>query len=367
MLISLDRVLILTLSALIDRGYYHQWTLPPLRFLYFNLAQSLATFYGRNDWHYYLSQGFPLLTTTLLPFTAVGVWRVLQPTSAQGSFRSGTLTSSILQQLAIITVSVPLPLSLISHKEVRFIYPLLPSLHILAAGPFSIFLFPTHRSSFSRGLRRILLALFVIASLAMAAFSTKYHQPASLDVLSYLRNEHIFHYLTQPPSTAPLPLADSTMTVGFLMPCHSTPWRSHLVFPSIKAWALSCEPPVNLNASEKATYLDEADIFYLDPWKFLSENLGKPPKGNEKVRGDALGKELGTEKRVEGERWAWDGKEGRKIWPEYVVFFEALMPVLEEYLIGSAYRECWRGWNSYAHDDWRRKGDIVVWCLRGTG
>ena len=32
-------------------------------------------------------------------------------------------------------------------------------------------------------------------------------------------------------------------------------------------------------------------------------------------------------------------------------------------LQGSGYGECWRGFNSHWHDDWRRKGDVVVWCL----
>ena len=287
-------------------------------------------------------------------------------TFASNLSKSSILASSILRQLALIVVIVPLPLSLISHKEIRFMYPLLPPLHILAATPFSKSLSPPPRPSPSQGLRRILLGLFLSASLGIAAFATKFHQPAPLNVLNYLRNEHISHYLTQPPLKAHLPQADSTMTVGFLMPCHSTPWRSHLVFPSIKAWALSCEPPVNMNASEKASYLDEADVFYLDPGEFLSKNLGEAPKGKGTIGEDVLVKELGVKNKREGERWAWDGTEGRKMWPEYLVFFEALAPVLEEHMDGSAYSECWRGWNSYAHDDPRRKGDILVWCLRGT-
>ncbi|KAI4236231.1 MAG: hypothetical protein LQ352_008026, partial [Teloschistes flavicans] len=60
--------IVLAASAVVDRLYYQQWTFPPLRFLYFNLAQSLSVHYGRNDWHYYLSQGYPLLLTTFLPF-----------------------------------------------------------------------------------------------------------------------------------------------------------------------------------------------------------------------------------------------------------------------------------------------------------
>ena len=62
---------------------------------------------------------------------------------------------------------------------------------------------------------------------------------------------------------------------------------------------------------------------------------------------------------------AWDGGEGAKAWPDYLLFFGALEDVLGGVLRGSAYRECWRGWNSWGHDDRRRRGDVVVWCLRG--
>jgi phosphatidylinositol glycan class B len=54
---------------------------------------------------------------------------------------------------------------------------------------------------------------------------------------------------------------------------------------------------------------------------------------------------------------------GRKAWPHELVFFEQLEPVLKEVLKGTRYRECWRGFNSHVHDDWRRVGDVIVWCL----
>jgi len=158
------------------------------------------------------------------------------------------------------------------------------------------------------------------------------------------------------------------MTVGFLMPCHSTPWRSHLVFSGIKAWALGCEPPVGLKANERGYYLDEADRFYAGPIRFLNHELGKAPQAK---RSGFLGFGLqesgsipGNQVQQPGETEPWDGKLGRMRWPEYVAFFGQLEPVMQTVLKGSQYRECWRGWNSWGHDDWRRKGDIVVWCTR---
>ena len=273
----------------------------------------------------------------------------------------------------MIIILVPSVLSFISHKEVRFVYPILPLLHTLAAVPFTTFFLPGVSLAIPRTsqltAKRLLLAFLLIINIVIAIGTTTMHQTAPLTVMTYLRSQHATYYLSQPPSGFPRP-APSTMTVGFLMPCHSTPWRSHLVYPSMKAWALTCEPPVNMNASARTRYLDEADQFYADPKRFLAKTLGTPPLskkpriswfswfGSRKRSNNGLGKEA----MVEAE--AWDGREGRKSWPEYLVFFEQMEPTMKEVLMGSSYHDCWRGWNSWAHDDWRRRGDMLVWCLR---
>ena len=184
-------------------------------------------------------------------------------------------------------------------------------------------------------------------------------------MMDYLRHEHEQHYLTQPPAGSLITQADTSMTVGFLMPCHSTPWRSHLVHPSIKAWALGCEPPVNLDVATRASYVDEADQFYANPKKSLDDKLGKPPTRKTLLGGKAAKKGLGLNGQLDGVG-ALDGKLGRKLWPDYLVFFEQLEPVLRDVTKDSGYMPCWRGWSSWFHDDWRRKGDVVVWCVRGS-
>ena len=364
--------LVLIISAMFDRIFYRQWTFPPMRFLYFNIAQSLAVFYGRNRWDYYLSEGLPLLLTTYIPFGILGLYRAFQVRSPDLPERSQTLSIFIRRQLGLVSLLVPFVLSFISHKEVRFIYPLLPVLHVLAAAPFTDFFLlavspvsPIRNETRSH-LKVLALGMLVGINILIGFFATQYHQPGPLSVLAYLRHEHQQHYLTQPPATAHIARADTTMIIGFLMPCHSTPWRSHLVHPDIKGWALGCEPPVNLNSSEHEGYLDEADQFYADPERFLKTTLGRPPPHRKGVFGTKSAQHgLGMDKAQLGEEQAWDGKPGRKMWPEYLVFFEALEPSLKHIMKDSGYSECWRGWNSYFHDDWRRKGDIIVWCLHG--
>ena len=315
------------MSCLADRLYYQTWTFPPFRFLYFNIAQSLSIFYGRNDWHYYISQGLPLLLTTALPFGLLGVWRTLHG----GHF--------IRLQLAITILFVTLALSLISHKEVRFIYPVLPALHIITAEALVSMIYPPQHTPTPsphnrtapriRKLWKFILSILVAINILIAFYTTLIHQSGVISVLTYLRKEHESR--------------NTNTTIGFLMPCHSTPWRSHLVHPSIHAWALTCEPPVNLPPAARAAYLDEADIFYADPSLFLHTRFAPPPLLGEKIRGSAE----------------------QRQWPDFIVFFEQLQPVMVDILTGSGHVECWRGFNSHWHDDWRRKGDVLVWCLRG--
>ncbi|KAJ5514388.1 GPI mannosyltransferase [Penicillium fimorum] len=345
---------ILAVSSVADRFFYGIWTFPPLRFLYFNIAQSLAVFYGSNDWHYYVSQGYPLLLTTMLPAALLGLYRTLM---TQNSSVGNSLQTAIRVQLATVCLVMPFVLSLISHKEVRFIYPLLPCLHILAAPPLVQFFYP---AIYSRGYprhapRRLILIFLVLVNVVIALYTTLYHASGTLNVLSYLRQQHQAHSV---PTTKKQTnsISETGISAGFLMPCHSTPWRSHLVYSTINAWALSCEPPIDLNATQKAVYRDEADQFYDNPSQFLCQNMAgglrhlpRRPSYASSAYHSVSGKTPNEAQRHE--------------WPDYLIFFAQLEPTLYTLLRGSHYGECWRTFNTDWHDDWRRRGDIVVWCL----
>ncbi|KAL3465068.1 Alg9-like mannosyltransferase family-domain-containing protein [Aspergillus heterothallicus] len=337
---------ILSLSLVVDRFFYGFWTFPPARFLYFNIAQSLAVFYGRNDFHYYLSQGYPLLLTTALPFTLFGLYRTF-------TNRPAIAEKSVLAQLAAISLAMPAVLSLITHKEVRFIYPLLPALHVLSASPLVDFFLPAVATTRREYLpRRLTLIFLVLVNVVIAIYTTVFHASGVISVLSYLREQHDIHAAA--PSQAGTDLTYGGITAGFLMPCHSTPWRSHLVEPTIHAWALSCEPPIGLNETEKAAYRDEADQFYDNPDQFLRKNmvggLRYTPRRPSYITPPNAAR-LSTQHTLPHE------------WPDYLIFFAQLEPTLKKLLPGASYGECWRTFNTAWHDDWRRHGDVVVWCL----
>ncbi|KAJ5083261.1 hypothetical protein N7456_012688 [Penicillium angulare] len=347
-------LVILAISAIADRLFYGFWTFPPLRFLYFNIAQSLAIFYGRNDWHYYASQGYPLLLTTLIPFAVSGLYFTL---TTRVSSASDKLQTAIRVQLAIISLLMPFVLSLISHKEVRFIYPILPALHILAAPRLVQTFWPalTSRSN-TYTPRRLAFICLILTNVFIAVYTSSFHASGPSRVLAYLRGQYETHSLvnqngeyTADPNSS---LRETGITAGFLMPCHSTPWRSHMIYPSLNAWALSCEPPIDMDEGQKAVYRDEADQFYDNPSQFLRQNMAGglrhlPRRPSYSTESQSLS----------------PSNPPLHEWPDYLVFFAQLEPTMQSLLRGSSYGECWRTWNTHWHDDWRRHGDIVVWCL----
>lgn len=298
--------------------------------------QDLAVFYGRNRIDYYFTEGLPLLLTTALPFAAVGTWSALRSGLDRPQF-AGYAQRQTLRILALVVATTVLSFSMIAHKEMRFIYPVLPILHILAAKPLAEFFKPflLHRSYF-----RLAILLFGLTiNVYIAAYVSTIHQRGAIDVMHYLRHE----------AELDNGMVRNT-TIGFLMPCHSTPWRSHLIHPEINAWALTCEPPIDVPHEYRADYLDEADVFYMHPGGWIDANMAD----RQTVSSPASSGPANTN----------DDNRRRRPWPEYLVFFEHLEPTMNAILDGTRYEECWRGFNTHWHDDGRRRGDVVVRCLR---
>ncbi|KAL2878256.1 glycosylphosphatidylinositol anchor biosynthesis [Colletotrichum sp. CLE4] len=363
--------LVLSLSLTSDRLYFNQWAFPPYKFLYFNLSQSLAVLYGRNDWHYYLSQGLPLLSITYLPFV---LYSLYNPTPTTQHSKISTATLKTLSWTVYITIAA---LSCVSHKEVRFIYPLLPALHILAAAPLAAFFTvpappPSAKSPLPkpRLRRKRLLTSALAIHAALAFFLTLLHQPAPMTVLTFLRTSYTRIHPEQAVKSAPIAsLASASSGPGsssasneetghelfalFLTPCHSTPWRSHLLHPSLRARALTCEPPLHTqpNTPEREAYRDEADRFYDDPQLFMATELW--PAAAES------GVESTTTPPAEAEDI-----------PRYIIGFEGIEPWLNSFFthptgaghhLGVSPKRVWQGWNGFFNEDARRRGKLVVW------
>jgi phosphatidylinositol glycan class B len=117
--------------------------------------------------------------------------------------------------------------SLAAHKEWRFIHPILPFLHIIAA--FSIVQrFPGLPVSYI--MRK--LWWVIVPLLPIIAFVGLSYHATPIRVMYFLQS---------------LPRSEViTGGIGLLMPCHSTPGQAYLhrQIADGKIWALGCEPPI---------------------------------------------------------------------------------------------------------------------------
>lgn len=191
-------------------------------------ASPVSSFYGSSPWHYYLSQALPILCITTLPFVLHGLWLAFGRQGSKLHIMAGCIGWTVFVY------------SCIGHKEWRFLHPLLPMMHILAAE--SIFQLTQarearhakHTSQISPiwGRTQIVIPLFLSLSIPASIYVVLFHCTGQIEVMSFLRQ---------------LPVNNST-TIGFLTPCHSTPWQAYLHRADLaqpgKMWALGCEPPL---------------------------------------------------------------------------------------------------------------------------
>ncbi|XP_005052034.1 PREDICTED: GPI mannosyltransferase 3 isoform X2 [Ficedula albicollis] len=205
------------------------WVLVQLNFLKFNVLQNLGTFYGSHPWHWYFTQGLPVILGPHLPFFIHGC--ALAPRRYH-----------IFLLPVIWTVLV---YSTLSHKEFRFIYPVLPFCMMFCG--FSL----KHLKAWKKTASSFLL----LSNLVPALYTGLVHQRGTLDVMSHI--QQLCNSSQQ-----------SQAFVFILMPCHSTPFYSHVHCP-LKMRFLQCPP--NLTGHE--SYIDEADVFYSNPLAWLNKEF----------------------------------------------------------------------------------------------
>ncbi|KAM9639398.1 GPI mannosyltransferase 3 isoform 1-T1 [Morphnus guianensis] len=216
-------------SLIIDRVFFGEWVLVQLNFLKFNVLQNLGTFYGSHPWHWYFTQGLPVILGTHLPFFIHGC--VLAPKRYR-----------IFLTAVIWTVLV---YSMLSHKEFRFIYPVLPFCMVFCG--YSL----KHLKAWKKSAASFLL----LSNLLPALYTGLIHQRGSLDVMSHIQQLCNSSYQSQ-------------AFVFIMMPCHSTPFYSHVHCP-LKMRFLQCPPDLTGNES----YIDEADVFYSNPLGWLNKEF----------------------------------------------------------------------------------------------
>ncbi|KAG9489380.1 hypothetical protein GDO78_005391 [Eleutherodactylus coqui] len=223
MLYVFCRLLTLGGSLIIDWMYYGKWTIVQWNFLKFNVVQNLGSFYGSHPWHWYVTQGFPVIIGTHLPF-----------------FVHGCMVAPRRYRILLVAIVWTLLIySTLSHKEFRFIYPVLPLCMIFCGFSFSNI----------KRWKKAAIGLLVLSNLLPALYTGLIHQRGALDIMTNV--QQLCHK------------ENSSLLV--LMPCHSIPYYSHVHCP-IKMNFLECPPDLE----DHDTYIDEADVFYASPLAWLN-------------------------------------------------------------------------------------------------
>ncbi|ORX74035.1 hypothetical protein DL89DRAFT_264024 [Linderina pennispora] len=300
----------------IDRMGYGKWVFPPYSFYRFNVQEDLATWFGNSSPFYHLVVSFPTMFTSMLPLIIHGVWVAHQ-----------TQTASM--EPALVAIMASFAFSLVGHMEYRFLYPLLPIGFMYAAVSLQTLsgIAPSPKTSRLPRLTVNQLVVFLVATnLPAMLYLNLVHQRGVVDVMAYLRN------------------ADAA-SIGFIMPCHSTPFYSHL-HKNTPMWFLSCEPP--LKRAHLGSHYCEADDFEQDPAQFLQRVLVDP-------------EDLKTESLHLGNLHPAPGSARPK--PSHLVFYDVMLPRIHTYLTESGYSECARFFNTHFSGDSRRAGDVLVYCI----
>jgi len=220
---------------LLDTMFYGFWTVTPYNFFQVNILHNLGQFYGTHPSYWYLTHALiPILGPVIVP-------------SVLGLTQSPT-TLVILPIFFTITF-----LSILPHKEMRFLQPIVPLLLYSAAKYMS--------SRTNRAPSSAWVVCMSLINIPIAMYLSLIHQRGTVDVSIWLGKSGL-------------------KSAMFLMPCHSTPLYSH-THSNISLSFLSCEP----NLSQIPDYRDQAEIFYSAPIPWLEQAF---PKNNLKSMPDSF-------------------------------------------------------------------------------
>lgn len=218
-----------TLDYLITGRLYF----PILTFISQNVFLDLSSFYGSTNPLYHLTQSLPIMLFPLWYWWAKGYVACLLPTSMLPTSLAALDRPEGLRALSrALTFAIGV-LSLSPHSEWRFLHPFLPPLLLFALPP--LFRAYTIRPvlGFTQALRQYTRLprrpyyLILFAPMIPYLYLNVFHGRAQVEVMNVLRRGQL----------------GEVEGLVALMPCHSTPWASHLHM-DVPGWFLTCEPPV---------------------------------------------------------------------------------------------------------------------------
>lgn len=222
-------------STALDYAIVGRLTLPILTFIHRNLYMDISSFYGKTSHLYHLTQTLPILLFPIWWWWAKGFLPALLPQAVLPAWLSGLDRPAPLRVLARAVAFSIFVLSLSPHSEWRFLHPFLPTLLIFAIPPLFKSYIPVvpFGTSIKRTFRQYLrintvpFYLILLSCVIPMAYLGTVHGRAPVLVMNVLRSGKV----------------GEVTGLAALMPCHSTPWMSHL-HKDVPAWFLTCEPPL---------------------------------------------------------------------------------------------------------------------------
>ncbi|KAM7358789.1 phosphatidylinositol glycan anchor biosynthesis class B isoform 1-T1 [Cochliomyia hominivorax] len=232
----------------IDSWMHGQLLITPYEFLKYNIFHNIGSFYGSHPWYWYFTVGLPtVLGINFLPFL-FGVMETIRHSEVYP-----------VRKYLLITILLSLSaLSAIEHKEFRFVSVLLPLCLYITADTLTRWSYKASRISLW-----FIAATIVLGNALPAWYLSTIHQKGPLEVMDKLQTV-AREYLDEQQHPA---------SILFLMPCHSTPYYSH-IHENVTMRFLTCEP----NLKQKANYKDEADQFYESPVHWLRSHIPSYPR-----------------------------------------------------------------------------------------
>lgn len=109
----------------------------PLNFYHFNIERRFALVFGAHPWHWYLSQGLPVMLGLYVPVLLWALWALLRRVSS-GTW--GTIARVLDSPQSFFMALGWSVLAFLScdgigsaHREFRFLLPLMPAVHLFMA------------------------------------------------------------------------------------------------------------------------------------------------------------------------------------------------------------------------------------------
>lgn len=236
---------------------YGFWAVPVLGNFHFNVIKGNGSLYGTHPFHWYITSGIPAIVGALLPLV---IYDGIETMKATRNDRRKL-------NLWIIAACFIIAHSLSEHKEFRFLLPILPIFCLLCGSVFEIIV---SRSGPICNCT-LVIVLFASVNIIPILYLGLFHQRAPIDVnRAILESVSARQRNTQKHQHHRKPT--KTVTVHYLMGCHSTPLLSHLHNPTylFQPWYLDCSPSCRADPDVSC----ESERFLNDPETFVKEVYG---------------------------------------------------------------------------------------------